>query len=385
MCGLTCVLSGWLSDNDVEVFKQLLIVSSLRGWDSTGTISIGKDKWEDPIQATVDRCSGDPYSFLMLTNWQEETKKLRTIRSLVGHCRYATKGEVTLKNAHPFKHKHIIGVHNGTIHGKFDHSDLYNTDSHALFHNIAEKGVKEGLEHIHEASNSMAFALIFYDTKAKNLHIIRNAERPLFIAYNDLKTKIFLSSEEQMLKLVLTREKIAHEDIYSLKTNTLLTIPTESTMPLKDMIIEEDYLKYKPKIISTYIPDKGGSTNKDVPFTTSTSSITTDVPWHEREIQKKVAKAIAEEAITNATRGNKTKTANVSELPKPQVVRRFYKGYRGEELTESQYLNLLAHGCAYCSAPEPSTKLAVRFISREEYLCNGCMLNPDVAQIGDAW
>src|SRR5687767_5870571 len=151
MCGLAGVLSTHLIEKDIDVFRQLLIVSALRGWHSTGTAIIGREEYKKPMEGIVDKEVGDPYVFFRGTDFEKNVKEYKSKKAILGHCRYATKGEINRDNAHPFivnptgeEGRAIVGVHNGTVWGDFDYKDKYPTDSQALYHNIAEKGLTAG-------------------------------------------------------------------------------------------------------------------------------------------------------------------------------------------------------------------------------------------------
>ncbi|MSE24831.1 hypothetical protein GKC32_10305, partial [Lactobacillus curvatus] len=62
---------------------------------------------------------------------------------LMGHNRWATKGKINERNAHPFEHDHIIGAHNGTLRNQHllpNHLD-FEVDSDNIFHAMSTIGV----------------------------------------------------------------------------------------------------------------------------------------------------------------------------------------------------------------------------------------------------
>ncbi len=95
MCGLVGC-AGILDFASEKAFRNLLILDSLRGEDSTGIASVKKNS-ED---VTVVKAVGDPFRLF-------ETRRFDKVmaqgnRVLIGHNRYATTGSVSASNAHPF-------------------------------------------------------------------------------------------------------------------------------------------------------------------------------------------------------------------------------------------------------------------------------------------
>jgi len=115
MCGIVgvgCFTEGGLWFNQESIFKQLLIADSLRGIDGAGIVRVSK-------QGIVDwrKIKGNGFDLLRANGVDEWLGKATTAsdKILVGHNRYASVGNKTTSNAHPFEHDHITLVHNGFV------------------------------------------------------------------------------------------------------------------------------------------------------------------------------------------------------------------------------------------------------------------------------
>jgi asparagine synthetase B (glutamine-hydrolysing) len=159
---------------DMGLFESAMTMTAMRGSHSTGMALVAGAKEKPRVVKTV----GGP-AFLINTDAWEKITEFATKKAKVafGHGRFATKGSITNKNAHPFTHDHITLVHNGTIHMglKEQHTELETeVDSHALCALIAQKGLVEALSTIYGA-----YALVVHDAKEGCVYVVRNDERPL--------------------------------------------------------------------------------------------------------------------------------------------------------------------------------------------------------------
>ena len=184
MCGLITILSkkdAYLPQAYESIFKQLLYVNALRGFDSTGVCKINYN-YNPEIEKDILAAG----SFLFKNN----NKLLFSGRALLGHNRAATKGSITIEYAHPHQVDNITLIHNGTL---YNHTKLVNvpSDSLAITTKFATNDPKEIIPQL-EGS----FALIWYDSKNKSYHWIRNDQRPL--ALLETKDAYVLVSESDM-------------------------------------------------------------------------------------------------------------------------------------------------------------------------------------------
>lgn len=128
------------------------------------------------------------------------------LHMVIAHARAATQGKIIKENSHPFHVGHLLGVHNGTVTGTFKNREKYDTDSEAIYHNILEMGVEAALKGIDTDATTLAYALVWLDTKDKTINIIRNNMRPLHM-FEQAGT-IFFSSEQKDLAYTFNRTMI---------------------------------------------------------------------------------------------------------------------------------------------------------------------------------
>lgn len=214
MCGLVGMM-GDINAREKKMFRDMLVFDAVRGFDSTGIVTIQSEhiantKNTPPIYMTKDL--GAPQNL-----WDDNGDQFfndRGItklnpRCIIGHNRAATIGKVTVSNAHPFRYKHIVGAHNGSLKDWFDlhNSKDFDVDSKALFNHIAEKGIKDAWK-----SFIGAAALTFWDNKEQRLNIIRNNERPLYIVRAKDNKTLFWASELWMITVAAMRNAVPLEE-----------------------------------------------------------------------------------------------------------------------------------------------------------------------------
>lgn len=192
MCGIVGLI-GKPSMAQVQVFDTMLASSVGRGYDSTGVAGTN---------------GGNPATFKHIVTPIELMRYggyrkvvMPTNIAIFGHCRAATRGSVSVKNAHPFQYEHITMVHNGTLDKKMDvdgikNSDLPETDSETIAISIAQKGIEATWKELAGAAS-----IIFWDTKEGSLNFISNGKRPLCFAHTADKAHLLVASERWMLEV----------------------------------------------------------------------------------------------------------------------------------------------------------------------------------------
>lgn len=221
MCGLTGMIdtsrTGFMQ-KDLDLFKGLLYINSLRGTSSTGIFGVNDSK-----QADIYKVLGTPYK---LFEWglghEFLDRMIHKYWAVFGHGRFPTIGNTVIGNAHPFEHRHITLMHNGTIKNHEKLNEEFNkkflVDSELICWMISEIGIRETVKKI-----DGAYALIYFDSKEDSVNIIRNYERPLWIGKNSFNDRAVFGSEKHYIKWADEKGPFLSE-IKEVPTNTLITI-----------------------------------------------------------------------------------------------------------------------------------------------------------------
>lgn len=223
MCGIVGVVSGYnngFSQPEVDALTRMLFIDTFRGWDSTGVFGGDKD---GNVQVLKEASTGP--DFIASKEYKEFTNKLYSSgKFVVGHNRAATRGTVNDKNAHPFwvdePNKKLVLVQNGTWLGDHKHIKDTEVDTEALLHLLAtEENVQAAINKV-----SAAYALVWYDVLEKQLHFLRNDQRPLFIAIMKSRAVLF-ASEWETIEYAVNKNGWKYEnEPFMLKADNLWTL-----------------------------------------------------------------------------------------------------------------------------------------------------------------
>lgn len=208
MCGLVGILNkdNHLSSNKVlaKSMLELLAVDTIRGVDSTG-LALVPFAVKENIRLIKKTVPGWDFADMRGVRGAAE---LGPYELYMGHNRAATKGGVSVDNAHPFwmnegdAIKELVFMHNGTVYNKhaLPSGDNYNTDSEAICASFAQIGVEETVSKINGS-----FSFVWWNVEDRTLNFLRNSERPMHLAYDKNARHLFFASELDMIKLALHR------------------------------------------------------------------------------------------------------------------------------------------------------------------------------------
>lgn len=207
MCGLIASIDYSTSKYfaiDGEAFFSMLLLNSLRGAHSTGAFAVRIDGRSEFIKVI-----GGPHNLEKWKDWDDFLSRIPTkYTALVGHGRFATRGGISVKNAHPFKRGDITLVHNGTISNFEELKKIYKeksafeVDSDLCANLFQTYEVKEAIEKIEGA-----FAFIYYDNRDRKIRVIRNYERLLYMFKRTDRLQYLFASDEAIFDWLKSKYK----------------------------------------------------------------------------------------------------------------------------------------------------------------------------------
>ena len=220
----------------MKAFANMLQFDVVRGKDSTGIVCVDKN---GDISSAKEAWL--PTDFLQHRQ-VSDILKTPNKRILIGHNRHATVGKVNKAGAHPFEFDNVIGVHNGTTpkHNFRDSSD-FDVDSEALYNHVDKEGIEDMWNKM-----SGAASLAFYHKNTRRFHLLRNEERPMYVAFTkDGKTMLF-ASEPWMIHAIQFRTKVDIDAEKGIKQTTVDQL--YSFDPFKD----EELTKFSTRKVKPY-------------------------------------------------------------------------------------------------------------------------------------
>lgn len=258
-------MAGKIGRSEKLAFRDLLLLDTVRGVDSTGVVGINEDN-----SSLTAKEVGLPDSLFKYDCFDIKGLWKGTPKVLIGHNRAATLGSVTKKNAHPFHCGSVYGAHNGTLERyqlwRLEDHTSYEVDSEALIHTIDKIGLEKALE-----KTAGAYALTLFDTATEELQIIRNDKRPLYITFSDDGDTMFWASEYLMLTIALGRNGVTHTEPVSVPEDTYLSmkISKAEDVKVKNLIYGKKMEGFKQPVYSyrsPVVPYKAPVRTNVVPF-----------------------------------------------------------------------------------------------------------------------
>lgn len=436
MCGQLGIYSTTFSDIEYELFRNLLYLNVLRGEDSTGIIRIGRDNKLRTRKAVM---SSPEFLKSEHSEICADQKGVQHPLLLMGHTRHATKGKVTLKNAHPFKFPKIVGMHNGTIHTHFKHRKEYETDSEALYRNINDYGIEKALNEV-EAYDT-AYALQYVDVKNGTINFVKNSKRPLYFTHIYAGTTLMWSSEKAALEFVVERKKMNPIGWDGDKDNPYFTLEDYDLLSLKLGERADSgkitSLKVEKKVYATTYTGSGGQTSQTTTYGARNQGQETLGDWIKTDrgykfipkkgnlslvvdngsksmtsvpaVTSKKTKTDSDSASTSIDdlkyedfkdrfgpeelsrlswlqpiEQKKTKKETVTNDDNENVDEHIFEGYQGAPISEKEFRYRMGDGCFSCGEvfdvddPHDFEKInKIHWGSRDFFACDECYKNSD--------
>lgn len=154
--------------------------------------------WQ-PLQGAPSKSRTGSLPIILQTRDEFGKTEFRDAKSFVGHGRYSTN-EVSLENTHPFYNGELALIHNGVVRDPdnvIDQSELETSNDTEILLRCWEKG---GMKKI-ESTVTGYYALAILD-KSGLLHIIRDDQAMLYIAYNRTVDSFMIATTAEIIKAV---------------------------------------------------------------------------------------------------------------------------------------------------------------------------------------
>jgi len=242
LCGLFGVIGSGISQNDLNIFQDLLVFNAVRGWDGTGVMTANTNTKNGNIN--IHKKAYDSFWYLR-TLTKQQNGNLENINNnvLIGHTRAATTGKVDDSSSQPFELNTFIGTHNGTI--EIDWKG-FSSDSHAFFDKIEKMGPKAAVATLGDKD---AFAIVSYHKTSRHVYMMRNEKRTLWFAINPDRSVMYYASELGMLKAALERHNVRPAQYWYPLPFVLYEFDPKSIRNLTEKT--EDGKTFKANIVST--------------------------------------------------------------------------------------------------------------------------------------
>tara|TARA_Y100000780_G_scaffold226018_1_gene239282 strand:+ start:73 stop:1233 length:1161 start_codon:yes stop_codon:yes gene_type:complete len=280
MCGLFGVAGPGILGKHLRAFRELGMVSQLRGVDASGVFQIATKAFNDKKRiGRMAKTAVDFTAFSAFHQWSKggDNKLMDDIQCnlFIGHVRAATVGDINDANSHPFDLDDLVGAHNGTlVDRKYQHDKM--TDSEMMFRDMEDIGVESVLQSLHRES---AFAVSIYDRVNNELILAHNSKRSLAVAFCAKESVMFWASEEWMLLGVLARNNIEICKSYNLRQDVVGRVDPSTVKTNNDAIFDITELKYSHNNVRKPEPARFRNWQKE--YVTADVANGVSLPWDE--------------------------------------------------------------------------------------------------------
>lgn len=213
---MTKASNGFIN-SETATLKELLYIDALRGEDSTGVAALYNNG-----ELELMKDATEASTFIPTKEFQTLSSRLLSRgKAAIGHNRKKTVGKISEQTAHPFLlDNRYAFMHNGTLSS---HKHLADTevDSEALGIHLTKcegnaKAIEEALSTVYGA-----YACAWIDLEKEHLYLLRNLERPLYLAKTD-QGYVF-GSEYGFVIAACLRNRIKVDEIEPIKEHALYT------------------------------------------------------------------------------------------------------------------------------------------------------------------
>ena len=198
----------------IKVIREIAIASETRGEHSSGIAQVGN---KTKIHKSLLKSS----KFVDSKGYIGAVKSLNDGNNiLLGHTRFATEGAIVKNNAHPFRVGDTIGAHNGCVYNIDEMQTKLDkqcpVDSQLIFKAIdTNDDIGEAVKHF-----DSDFSLSYVKENPMILHLCREDNRPLYVAYVPSLRTLFYASDDDFIQCAFDINGIDAE-VLSLNKNTL--------------------------------------------------------------------------------------------------------------------------------------------------------------------
>ena len=251
MCGIFGFAKKHNSQNDrqIDILRNVLTnladESSVRGKDSTGFAVM------TPNTRKTYKSLSDSSTLVHSKEWDNLLGDVsRDTTIVIGHVRLATHGVINIRNTHPFTIGEVVGAHNGVI---YNYNKIANSmgkdvqvDSEVIFASLNRNKMEDAFTDI-----DGDFAVTWVKDSNKVIHLAREDNRPMCVAYWKRAKILFWASTEKIMEQALKRsglnismQEVVADKIFTFDTDKFDSKPYYEDVDFYSVSQYSSYNKY---------------------------------------------------------------------------------------------------------------------------------------------